>query len=421
MTALTAKFLRRLVSAALATTFLGVGATKLWSAGMGTVQAFILDSDNLMKAKSRLQSNDPAVVPAFNTLIREADRALTSGTVSVVEKELTPSSGDKHDYMSLAPYWWPNPNKPTGLPYIRRDGEINPERDQTSDRKRLDNMVQTVRTLSLSYFFTGREEYAAHAAKMLLVWFLDPATKMNPNLRYAQAIPGRSSGRAAGIIETHNLPELIDAVAMLNRSKSWDQSNQKALQDWFNAYLIWLLESPEGSAEATAKNNHGSWYDLQVLSYALFAGKNELAKKVLSELPTKRISKQIEPEGRQLRELERTQAWNYSLFNLKALFDIASIANKLGTDLWNYQTPDKRGIRKALDWLIPFATGEKKWSYEQIAGWQPEKLAPLLRRAALQYREMSYENALSKLAPSADQRFNLLYPRPIATNPSASK
>ena len=303
MTALTAKFLRRLVSVALAATFLGVGATKLWSAGTGTVQAFILDSDNLIKAKSRLQSNDPAVVPAFNTLIREADSALTSGTVSVVEKELTPSSGDKHDYMSLAPYWWPNPNKPTGLPYIRRDGEINPERDQTSDRKRLDNMVQTVKTLSLSYFFTGREEYAAHAAKMLFVWFLDPATKMNPNLRYAQAIPGRSSGRGAGIIETHNLPELIDAVAMLNRSKSWDQSNQRALQDWFNAYLIWLLESPEGSAEATAKNNHGSWYDLQVLSYALFAGKNELAKKVLSELPTKRISKQIEPDGRQLREL----------------------------------------------------------------------------------------------------------------------
>lgn len=421
MTVLITKSLHRFVSVALATAFLGMGATKLWSAATGTVQTVILDSDNLMKAKSRLQSNDPAVVPAFNTLIREADRALTSGTVSVVEKELTPSSGDKHDYMSLAPYWWPNPNKPNGLPYIRRDGEINPERDQTSDRKRLDNMVQTVKTLSLSYFFTGREEYAAHATKMLFVWFLDPATKMNPNLRYAQAIPGRSSGRAAGIIETHILPELIDAAAMLNRSKNWDQSNQRALQDWFNAYLIWLLESPEGGAEATAKNNHGSWYDVQVLSYALFTGKNELAKKVLNEFPTKRISKQIEPDGRQPRELERTQAWNYSLFNLKALFDAASIANKLETDLWNYQTPDKRGIRKALDWLIPFATGEKKWSYEQIAGWQPEKLAPLLRRAALQYREMSYENALSKLSLTADQRFNLLYPRPITTNPSSSK
>jgi hypothetical protein len=245
---------------------------------------------------------------------------------------------------------------------------------------------------------------------------------MNPNLRYAQAIPGRNNGRGAGIIETHNLPELIDAVGMLNESKSWEQRNQRALQDWFNAYLIWLLESPEGRAEAKAQNNHGSWYDVQVASYALFTGKNELAKKVLNEFPTKRVAKQVEPDGRQPRELERTQAWNYSLFNLEALFDAASIADKLGMDLWNYETQDRRGMRKALDWLLPFATGAKKWSYQQISAWQPEKLAPFLRRAALQYREMSYENALSKLpGVTADQRFNLLYPKPVANERSSSQ
>ena len=130
-----------------------------------------------MKAKNRLQSNNPTVVPVFNKLIRDADHALTSGTFSVVEKELTPPSGDKHDYMSIAPYWWPNPNRSNGLPYVRRDGEINPERDQTSDRKRLDNMVQAVKTLSLGYFFTGREEYAAQATKLLRAWFLDPAPR----------------------------------------------------------------------------------------------------------------------------------------------------------------------------------------------------------------------------------------------------
>jgi hypothetical protein len=414
--------MRRFVSVALATLLLGVGTTNPLSTAAETLRVFILDSENLMKAKNRLQSNDPAVVPAFNKLIREADRALTSGTLSVVQKELTPPSGDKHDYMSIAPYWWPNPNTPNRLPYVRRDGEINPERDQTSDRKRLDNIVQAVKTLSLGYFFTGREKYAAQATKLLGVWFLEPATKMNPNLRYAQAIPGRNNGRGAGIIETHNLPELIDAVGMLNESKSWEQSNQRALQDWFNAYLVWLLESPEGRAEAKAQNNHGSWYDVQIASYALFTGKNELAKKVLNEFPTKRITKQIEPDGRQPRELERTQAWNYSLFNLEALFDAASITDKLGMDLWHYETQDKRSIRKALDWLLPFATGAKKWSYQQISTWQPEKLAPLLRRAALQYREMAYENALSKLpGVTADQRFNLLYPKPVATGPSSSK
>src|SRR5215813_862203 len=246
MTLMTARSMRRLVSFALATLLLGVGATNPLSIAAETLHVFILDSENLVKAKNRIQSNDPTVLPALNKLIRESDLALTSETFSVVEKELTPPSGDKHDYMSIAPYWWPNPNTSNGLPYVRRDGEVNPERDQTSDRKRLDKMVQSVKTLSLGYFFTGQEKYAAEATKLLAVWFLEPATKMNPNLRYAQAIPGRNSGRGAGIVETHNLPELLDAVAMLNRSKNWDPSNRRALQDWFQAYLVWLLESREG-------------------------------------------------------------------------------------------------------------------------------------------------------------------------------
>src|SRR4029434_4770803 len=149
MRLMTARFMRRFVSVALATLLLGVGATNPLSTAAETLVVFILDSENLMKAKNRLQSNDPAVVPVFNKLIREADRALISETLSVVQKEFNPPSGNKHDYMSIAPYWWPNPNTPNGLPYVRRDGEINPERDQTSDRKRLDNMVQAVKTLSL--------------------------------------------------------------------------------------------------------------------------------------------------------------------------------------------------------------------------------------------------------------------------------
>ncbi len=378
-------------------------------------RVFLLEPRQLGEVKTRIRSGDATVSSAFDKLLHEAKRARASGTFSVVDKNLTPSSGDKHDFVSIAPYWWLNPKTPNGLPYVRRDGEVNPERDQTSDRKSLENMIRGVDTLSLAYFFTGREEYAAQATKLIRVWFLDAATKMNPNLKYAQAIPGRNNGRAAGIIETHNLPELIDAVGMLSGSKSWDHSNQRAMQDWFYAYLTWLLESPEGRTEAKTENNHGSWYDVQIASYALFIGKNELARKVLNEVPTARIAKQIEPDGRQPRELERTQAWSYSLFNLEALFDTASIADKLGFDLWNYQTQDKRGIHKALDWLLPFATGDKKWSYQEISVWQPEKLAPLLRRVALQYREMSYENALSKLpGVMADQRLNLLYPKRAA-------
>jgi hypothetical protein len=273
-------------------------------------------------------------------------------------------------------------------------------------------MIQNVKTLGLAYFFTGRESYATQAVKLLRVWFLDEATKMNPNLKYAQAIPGRNQGRGAGIIETHNLPELIDAVGLLHGSPAWGANDQRPLQKWFDAYLTWLLESPEGRAESKARNNHGSWYDVQIASFALFVDKKDLAKTILSEFSTKRVAQQIEPDGRQRRELERTQAWNYSLFNLEALFDAASLGNKIELDLWNFETPDKRGIRKALDWLLPFAIGAKKWSYKQISSWQPEKLAPFLRRAAVRYRELSYETAINKLSGvTGDERMQLLYPK----------
>ena len=375
-------------------------------------RVFIWDGANLIDAKKRIQNNDAALVTALSRLRRDADRSLESKSFSVTHKDSAPPSGDKHDYTSTAPYWWPNPKTSNGLPYIRRDGEVNPERDQTSDRSRLGDLVQSVKALALAYFLTGREDYAAHGARLLRAWFLDATTKMNPHLRYAQAVPGRNQGRAEGIIETHNLPELIDAVGLLEVSKSWTQSEQKSLKDWFNAYLTWLLESAEGKAEAKAQNNHGTWYDVQLASFALFAGRDQVARKVLSEFSSNRIAKQIEPDGRQPRELDRTQAWSYSIFNLEAFFSAASIADKLGIDLWNYDSPDKRSIRKALDWLMPFATGERKWPYRQISGLPPEKLAPLLRHAARRYREPAYEKTIAKLPKlTGDERWQLLNPK----------
>jgi len=375
-------------------------------------RVFVLQLGDLVETRKRLEGSDASLLPALNSLKRDADTTLNGGILSVVHKELAPPSGDKHDYMSLAPYWWPNPNTPNGLPYIRRDGEVNPERDQTSDRRRLDNLVQAVKTLALGYFFASREDYAAHAAKLLRIWFLDDGTKMNSHLRYAQAVPGRNVGRAAGIIETHNLPELVDAVGLLAPSKGWSSEDQRGVQKWFDAYLAWLRASPEGREEAQAQNNHATWYDVQIAAFALFVDKGDIARKVLSEMPKARITKQVEPDGRQPRELDRTQAWSYSLFNLEALFDGAALASKLGIDLWSYESPVKRGIRKALDWLVPYATGEKKWNYRQISGLQPEKLAPLLRRAAVRYREPAYEGAIDKLPKvTGDERWQLLYPK----------
>jgi alginate lyase len=353
-----------------------------------------------------------AQTTALARLEREAQRALTSGPFSVTSKTVTPPSGDKHDYMSQAPYFWPDPSKPNGLPYIRRDGERNPEIDKITDHRVMDQMAGAVETLALAYHFKHDEVYAQKATKLLRAFFFDPETRMNPNLQFGQGIPGITAGRGIGLIETRGLTRVVDAITLLKGSKAWTNADQKGLEDWFAKFLQWMIESKNGRDEAAAKNNHGTYYDVQVVSFALFLGMKELARSVLETAKTKRIAMQIEPDGRQPLELARTKAWSYSVGNLDGLMQLANLGDKLGLDLWRYQTSDGRSIRKALDFLAPFATGQSQWTYQQLGEWPPQMLFPLIRRAAAHYNDEKFRLLLSKVpAANVDDRSNLLTSR----------
>lgn len=325
------------------------------------------------------------VKPKLARIERDAQKALTAGPFSVVTKDVTPPSGDKHDYMSQAPYFWPNPGSANGLPYIRRDGERNPEIEKINNHRVLDQMTAAVETLALAYHLTAKEEYASKAAGLLHAFFLDPATRMNPNLQFAQAIPGVNTGRGIGLIETRGLTRVVDAIGLLGGSRAWTNPNQKGMEDWFSRFLQWMLESKNGREERAAKNNHGTFYDVQIVSFALFLNRREFAKSVLEEAKSKRIAAQIEPDGRQPLELARTKSWSYSVGNLDGLITLARLGDNVGVDLWHYQTPDGRGIRKALYFLVPFANGEKKWSYQELGEFRPLILFSLLDRVGTRY------------------------------------
>src|SRR6266404_1943826 len=366
-------------------------------------RVFLLDGKHLQLTRQRVQAGDKSLTPAWAKLEGEAQKALSVPPSSVVSKEAMPPSGDKHDYMSQAPYFWPDPKSPNGWPYIRRDGERNPEINKITDHRSLDQLESSVETLALAFYFKGDEAYAAKATQLLRAFFLDPATRMNPNLQYAQFIPGVNTGRGIGLIETRGLTQVVDSIGLLQGSKALTAADQHGLQDWFGKFLQWMLESKNGHDEAAAKNNHGTYYDLQVVSFALFVGKDDLARQVLQAARQKRIATQIEPDGRQPLELARTKAWSYSVGNLDGLIQLATLGELVGVDLWNYKTADGRSIRRALEFLYPFAVSDK-WKvqsqYQQLGEWQPQMLFPLMRRASAKYTDQSFKAMMAKIPPS---------------------
>ncbi|HEY9261485.1 alginate lyase family protein [Chitinophaga sp.] len=357
-------------------------------AQQATPATFLLKSSVLTQSKAAIAQHAPAQTKALADLLQLADRALLQGPYSVTFKSQVPPSGDKHDYMSVGPYWWPDTTKSNGLPYIRRDGEINPERYAVKDDGYFNSLCSDVNVLGLAWFYTGNEKYATQAAKLLRTWFLDPATKMNPHLNYGQSIPGITQGRGIGLIDTRAMVALIDGVQLLKGAKSFPAEDFRGVQDWFRQFLTWMLTSKIGKEELVANNNHGTWYDVQAVSMALFTEQPQLAKQILLEHTTKRIDQQFETDGRQPIELDRTLSWHYSEFNLQGFFALATMGELVQVDLWHYESPGKKTLRKGFEWMLPFAENKAAWPYKQIKSLNVDEYAELAMIAHQKYPDL---------------------------------
>jgi hypothetical protein len=363
-----------------------------------TPRVFSADPQTLAAGKSALAAGDATLRPALNRLLRDADKKLGLKPPSVMDKIKIPPSGDKHDYISQAPYYWRDTNSP-GEKYVNRDGERNPEAETNSDAANFASICTDSHTLALAYYFTGDEKYAAKAADFIRVWFLNPATRMNPNLKYGQGIPGGVEGRPAGLISARCLADLVDAAGLLAGSKTWTAGDQQRMTAWAGDYLNWLTTSKIGLGEEAASNNHGTFYDVQAVSLALFIGHADFAREKLLAAREKRIAQQIEPDGKMPRELARTLSFHYSVFNLEAELQLAALGRGAGVDLWHYQTADGRSILKAAEFMAPFADPGRAWPYQQIQAPNRHDLGEILLRVSAEFPESRIKDALEFFRP----------------------
>lgn len=339
----------------------------------------------------------PSHVDSARYLSAESAKCLAIERISVVDSPLPKPGTSPNDYVSQAPYWWPDPAKPDGLPYIRRDGETNPEH-QRSDRGHLEWLCDSVTCLTLSAHATNSAEAARQAGRLLRGWFLEPATRMNPQLRHAQFIPGVCAGRGIGLIDTGILCPLLDTVRHLPFSSDWTPADLEGLMKWLADYLDWFLESDLGRTECAEHNNHGVWYDTQVVCFAIVCGRQDTARHQLETFTRKRIASQIEPDGRQPHELARTLSLSYCTFNLTGLAILAQVAQSLDLDLWQWTTPDGRGIQSAIRWMLPYYLGQKAWAHRQINAFSRPAAAYLLSLAAQGTGHREFATAYDQLA-----------------------
>lgn len=396
--------------------------TELWIVilvlliGTGAVAAQIpstriYDGEKLAGVKARMQSEEYA--PAITRLMSDADKALKSKPVSVMDKTMVAGSGDKHDYVSMGPYWWPDPTQPDGLPYIRKDGVRNP--NATADCTNIGKTINDISTLGIAYYFSDNEKYAAKAAELTRIWFLNPETRMNPNMNYAQMIPGHNGnkGRGFGMIDVYSFINLLDAVEMMNTSTAFTKADRNGLKDWFSEYLEWIRTSPVADEARTSENNHGVSFDVQQTVYALFTGDPILARTTVNEFAKLRLFPQIEPDGRQPRELERTNGLSYSNYNLSLIMDMCAIGHTLGIDVYNSVSTDGRCIAKALKYLASFiGKPQSEFPYQQDRDWEKELQSTcwILHRASFYDKHSGWEEICKKqMHVSHTDRRRLLY------------
>ncbi len=374
-------------------------------------ELLLVDPAKVALTQDRLAKEDPTLAPALAALRLEADQALDVPVLSVTFKQRLAPSGDPHDYLSMGPYWWPDPSAPGGLPYIRRDGERNPETEQY-DSPRLKQLVAAVNSLAWGGFFTGEGAFLRHAALLVRAWFLDEATRMNPHLDYGQFIPGVCDGRGIGIIDTSTLfPTFLDAVQVLVASGVITPAEDRDIHAWMAAYLDWSINSANGREEALQHNNHGTWYDVQLAALALFNHQPDLTARVCDAARERRIQTQIQPDGSQPHELVRTRSLSYTTMNLTAFLNLAVLAEQVGVDLLNYEGPDGRSIRWALEWLLPYAANRRPWTGQQLTQVDPGAFISLYRRAAIACRELRFEQVLAAWPQESQTNLvQLLYP-----------
>jgi hypothetical protein len=358
---------------------------------------FIVSISISWTSKNDDRIEEQAAATLKQAVLKEAAWALGEKPVTVTAESCSRSAGGKNDFYSEADYWWPNEKDPSG-PYIQKDGLTNPH-NFVAHRLVMIRFSQIIGALASAYKLTHDKRYVRQALVHLRAWFITPQTLMNPNLQYAQAIKGVATGRGIGIIDTIQLMEVVQGIVAMQGSKVISASELSAIQNWFTQYLTWLTTHQYGIDEMNAKNNHGTCWTMQTACFAKFTHDEELLAYCRDRYKTVLLPGQMAADGSFPLELKRTKPYGYSIFNLDAMATLCQILSTPQDNLWEFELPDGRSIKKGIDYLYPYLKDKSKWPFQHdVMHWNEWPVAqPALIFAAVAYKESQWLNTWKSL------------------------
>lgn len=370
-----------------------------------TVQGQVLpyNVSLLNDLKTAYHHGDQAASEAVGKLEVQAQKAINAKAPIVKSKKLPPSN-DPRDYMSLSRYWWPDSTKADGLPYVRHDGLVNPEIADYTSAKSAGKMANGVDVMAMMYYITADTLYAYHCARYLRAWFLDSKTGMNPNMIFAQIIPGRTYLRGTGILDARHICRALNMSTLLDGYSGWTSDDRTKLEAWAAAMLYWIENSTQGVKERNAANNHGLWYDVTHMELLAYLGKKDAICQVVNDDLLRKLDSEIAADGSLPKELERTLSLHYSTFALEALCQASALAKSVDVNLWTLSTTSGRKLTDIIDYLLPYWLAPEKWPHEQIKPFEPQRAAMVLYDVAQATGNNKYLQEARKIGISSDNK-----------------
>jgi len=331
----------------------------------------LLSEDEAEPIHSAILRKEPWTVDTVRRLRAEADRRLHEGPWSVTADRPTGMNLDPHDYYGEAPFWWPDPAN-RAAPWVHREGHINPDRF-LANKAALNSTCDSIFSLGMASYFLDDPRYGREAARVINGWFLNPKTRMNPNLEYSEAIRGLNEARG-GALDGRVFIRAVQGMEFLALSGQWDPKEEAATRKWFEEYLRWLTHSKTGSDERNGGGNRAMWWTAQAAAIAVLLDDKAAAQMAFNLYRESVATRQPAPNMATLHEEDRNRALAHLAFTTEAMATTCRISQAQGVDLWNAQGRNGSAFTGAVASLTPYLGERRKWDREQITDFRADSV-----------------------------------------------